>query len=151
MHPDHVMGNAASKRPGVEFAAIISSPQPSTRARKAISTNTRERIGEDAFAGTEIIVPTLLVTDTLDLDLGGRTLTLKARPTAHTDNDLTIFDTATGTFFLGDLLFSNHIPTLDGSLVGWLDLIPVLDAGKAARAVQDTDRTRCHGPTRSHP
>ena len=93
-----------------------------------------------AFAGTEIIPPSILVTDTLDLDLGNRTLTLKARPTAHTDNDLTIFDHATGTFFLGDLLFSGHIPTLDGSIVGWEKLIPVLMQEKADRAVPG------HGP-----
>ncbi len=67
-------------------------------------------------------------------------LTLRARPTAHTDNDLTIFDSPTGTLFLGDLLFSDHIPTLDGSIVGWLKLIPVLKQEAATRVVPG------HGP-----
>ncbi|WP_045836316.1 quinoprotein relay system zinc metallohydrolase 2 [Hyphomicrobium sp. 99] len=140
MHPDHVMGNAAFKSQEVQFVGHHKLPAALYARKESYLTNARERVGDTAFAGTEIIPPTLLVKDTLDLDLGGRTLTLKARPTAHTDNDLTIFDSATGTFFLGDLLFSNHVPTLDGSIVGWLNLIPVLTQEKADRAVPG------HGP-----
>ncbi|MBS0240431.1 MAG: quinoprotein relay system zinc metallohydrolase 2 [Proteobacteria bacterium] len=140
MHPDHVLGNAAFKSPGVEFVGHHKLPAALYARKDSYLANARLRVGDAAFAGTEIIPPTMLVNDTLDLDLGGRTLTLKARPTAHTDNDLTIFDSATGTFFLGDLLFSDHIPTLDGSIVGWLNLIPVLKQEKADHAVPG------HGP-----
>ncbi|MGO4683659.1 quinoprotein relay system zinc metallohydrolase 2 [Hyphomicrobium sp. 2TAF46] len=140
MHPDHVLGNAAFKSPTVEFVGHYKLPAALYARKDSYLTNARQRVGDAAFAGTEIIPPAVLVNDTLDLDLGGRTLTLKARPTAHTDNDLTIFDSATGTFFLGDLLFSDHIPTLDGSIVGWLNLIPVLKQEKADRAVPG------HGP-----
>lgn len=140
MHPDHVMGNAAFKSPGIEFVGHHKLPAALYARKESYLANARARVGDAAFAGTEIIPPTLLVNDSLDLDLGGRTLTLKARPTAHTDNDLTIFDSATGTFFLGDLLFSDHIPTLDGSIVGWLNLIPELKQETAERAVPG------HGP-----
>lgn len=140
MHPDHVLGNAAFKAAGIEFVGHRKLPAALYARKDSYLKNARERIGDQAFAGTEIIPPSVLVTDTLDLDLGNRTLTLKARPTAHTDNDLTIFDRATGTFFLGDLLFSGHIPTLDGSIVGWEKLIPVLMQEKADRAVPG------HGP-----
>lgn len=140
MHPDHVMGNAAFKAAGCEFVGHHKLPAALYARKDSYLTNARQRLGDEVFAGTEIIPPSLLVTDALDLDLGSRTLTLKARPTAHTDNDLTIFDHATGTFFLGDLLFSGHVPTLDGSLVGWINLIPVLMQEKADRAVPG------HGP-----
>jgi quinoprotein relay system zinc metallohydrolase 2 len=139
MHPDHVLGNAAFKATGIEFVGHHKLPAALYARKDSYLNNARERIA-GAFAGTEIIPPSVLVTDTLDLDLGNRTLTLQARPTAHTDNDLTIFDHATGTFFLGDLLFSGHIPTLDGSIVGWEKLIPVLMQEKADRAVPG------HGP-----
>ncbi|MBC8013702.1 MAG: MBL fold metallo-hydrolase, partial [Methyloceanibacter sp.] len=85
-------------------------------------------------------VPTLAVENSLRLDLGGRTLVLETQPTAHTDNDLTITDTATDTLFLGDLLFSVHVPTLDGSIKGWLALIDEFSRREAARVVPG------HGP-----
>ncbi|WP_392683713.1 hypothetical protein [Bradyrhizobium sp. RDI18] len=36
---------------------------------------------------------------------------------------------------MGDLLFSGRIPTLDGSIVGWLKLIPELIGKSQARRV----------------
>ena len=140
MHPDHVLGNAAFEGAGTEFVGHHKLPAALSARAESYLRNTRDRVGEKAFAGTKIVLPTRTVTDVLDLDLGGRVLTLRARPTAHTDNDLTISDSATGTLFLGDLLFSDHIPTLDGSIVGWLKLIPVLKQEAAARAVPG------HGP-----
>jgi quinoprotein relay system zinc metallohydrolase 2 len=140
MHPDHVMGNAAFKSENVQFVGHYKLPAALYARKESYLTSARMRLGEDAFKGTEIIPPTVLVRDDLRLDLGNRMLTLKARTTAHTDNDLTIFDEPTGTFFLGDLLFSGHIPTLDGSIVGWLKLIPALKQEKAERAVPG------HGP-----
>ena len=35
-------------------------------------------------------------------------------------------DRATGTLFLGDLLFMGHLPALDGSISGWLEAIDAL-------------------------
>lgn len=140
MHPDHVLGNAAFEGIGAEFVGHHKLPAALAARTDSYLRNARERLGDSGFAGTKIVMPTKLVTDTLDLDLGGRDLTLKARPTAHTDNDLTIFDKPTETFFLGDLLFSGHIPTLDGSIVGWLKLIPELMKENAARAIPG------HGP-----
>lgn len=140
MHPDHVLGNAAFEGIGVEFVGHHKLPAALAARTDSYLRNARERLGDSGFAGTKVVMPTKLVTDTLELDLGGRSLILKARPTAHTDNDLTIFDSPTETFFLGDLLFSGHIPTLDGSIVGWLKLIPDLMDEKAVRAIPG------HGP-----
>ena len=84
--------------------------------------------------------PTLLVEDRLELDLGGRVLELRAWKAAHTDNDLTVRDAATRTLFAGDLVFTGHLPTLDGSLLGWLRQMDALAAIDAARAVPG------HGP-----
>ncbi len=139
MHPDHVFGNISFSDDKPEFVAHHKMARGlSARAEFYLKAN-RSALGA-AFDGTEVVLPKTPVETTLSLDLGGRALELVARPTAHTDNDLTVFDTATGTLFLGDLLFAKRIPTIDGSLLGWLKLIDSLKATTAARVVPG------HGP-----
>jgi quinoprotein relay system zinc metallohydrolase 2 len=134
MHPDHVFGNAAFVADAPTFVGHHKLGRAlAARAERYIGAN-RELLGDAVFTGTRIIPPTVLVRDKLILDLGGRSLVIEAQPTAHTDNDLTIRDVETDTVFLGDLLFAEHIPTLDGSIKGWLALIDRL-AGMAARRV----------------
>jgi quinoprotein relay system zinc metallohydrolase 2 len=140
MHPDHVFGNAAFKADNPAFVGHHKLARGlGSRAERYLAIN-KQMLGEEAFEGIEIVLPTVGVEDSLTLDLGGRSLVLEARRTAHTDNDLTVTDTATDTLFLGDLLFSVHVPTLDGSIVGWLALLDELAKQKAARVVPG------HGP-----
>ena len=140
MHPDHVFGNAPFEEENTSFVAHHKLARGlSARAERYISINSKT-LGEDGFAGTRVVLPTQTVTETLKLDLGGRQLTLTAHKTAHTDNDLTIRDSATETVFMGDLIFSGHTPTLDGSIVGWLKRLEDLKAQPTARIVPG------HGP-----
>ena len=140
MHPDHVFGNAAFKGDAPTFVGHYKLARGlATRADRYLAIN-KEMLGAEAFEGIEVILPTLKVEDKVTLDLGGRELVLEPQRTAHTDNDLTIIDKATGTLFLGDLLFSVHVPTLDGSIIGWLALIDELKSREAARVVSG------HGP-----
>jgi quinoprotein relay system zinc metallohydrolase 2 len=140
MHPDHVFGNAAFKEDNPTFVGHHKLARGlASRANRYLAIN-KEMLGEQAFQGIEIILPTLAVDGHQTLDLGGRSLVLETQRTAHTDNDLTISDTATDTLFLGDLLFSVHVPTLDGSITGWLALLDDLSRKGAARVVPG------HGP-----
>lgn len=140
MHPDHVFGNAAFLPDKPEFVAHHKMARGlAARADRYLEIN-REALGPDAFAGTQIVLPTTPVEDEMQIDLGNRLLTLSAQPTAHTDNDLIVRDERTGTLFLGDLLFSGHVPTLDGSIKGWLAVLEDLQVRPAQRVVPG------HGP-----
>ena len=87
------------------------------------------------FAGTVVVPPNETVEDRLDIDLGNRPLRLKAWPTAHTNTDLTVFDPRTGTLWAGDLIFDQRLPTLDGSLLGWLEVLDSLLAEEVRRVI----------------
>ena len=140
MHPDHVFGNAAFKQDNPTFVGHYKLARGlGSRADRYLAIN-KQMLGDEAFEGIEVILPTLAVENSTTLDLGGRSLVLETQRTAHTDNDLTITDTATDTLFLGDLLFSVHVPTLDGSIKGWLALLDDLAQKKSARVVPG------HGP-----
>lgn len=140
MHPDHVLGNAAFLGEGAAFVAHHKMARGlAARAERYMAIN-RGLLGEEAFAGTEIVLPTLAVAARQELELGGRRLVLEPRPTAHTDNDLTIRDETSGTLFMGDLLFAEHVPTIDGSIRGWLEVLAELQTQPAERVVPG------HGP-----
>lgn len=140
MHPDHVLGNAVFKEDQPAFVGHFKLERAlSMRSESYLATN-RTLLGDEAFAGTEIVLPTVAVQERKTIDLGGRSLVLEPQKTAHTDNDLIVTDTATDTLFMGDLLFSVHVPTLDGSITGWLALLDEIAARTAARVVPG------HGP-----
>ena len=139
VHPDHIYGNLAFKGPGVSFVGHHKLAQAMALRAPYYQEKASSDLGF-ALSPEHFVPPDQPVKDTLELDLGGRTLRLTAHPTAHTDNDLSIFDTQTGTLWLGDLLFMGHIPVIDGSLNGWLREIEKLHHIDAKRVVPG------HGP-----
>lgn len=133
-HPDHVMGAAAFAECGAEVIGHARLPLALAQ-RGPYDLRMLERAMGAAAAGSGALAPTRLVQDRLSLDLGGRELLLQAHPPAHTDQDLTVLDTATRSLWTGDLLFIDRIPALEGSLLGWLAVLERLRAMPAARAV----------------
>ncbi|SAK80045.1 beta-lactamase domain-containing protein [Caballeronia catudaia] len=120
MHPDHIFGNAAFKDEHPRFVGSKALAQAeAARADNYMRALNRE-LG-DVAAGSEIVAPTMTIDGSGNIDLGGRTLTLRTWKTAHTNNDLTVYDEKSGTLWTGDLLFAGCIPVVDGSVVGWLD------------------------------
>lgn len=135
-HPDHLFGNAAFAGPGVTFAGHANLPASIREHGPFYLHSFRDLLDEAEIARVRLIPPTLLVTDTMELDLGGRTLLLTAwHQAAHSDCDLTVLDEQTHTLFAGDLVFLDHVPVIDGSLKGWLDVLPRLAALNAERVV----------------
>jgi len=141
-HPDHVLGNAAFAGPGTRFVASAKF-NAAMAARAPYFLRALERDFGVSLAPDAVVYPTLAVDGTQEFDLGDRVLVAQSWPTAHTDNDLTLYDRNTRTLFASDLLFVNHIPVVDGKLKGWLRALPQLARIDAALVVPG------HGPTRS--
>ena len=140
VHPDHIFGAGAflEDQPAFVGHARLA---PALAAR---GDYYRERLEEILGLGAAgpVVMPTLEVADALEIDLGGRVVRLAAHGVAHTDNDLSLLDRASGTLFCGDLLFAGRVPSLDGSARGWLKELDALEGLGAAQAVPG------HGPER---
>lgn len=132
IHPDHIFGGGA-------FADVEYIVAHRNFSRALAQRGHYYREGYNALFADESIPtslqPTEEVTDELRIDLGGRKLTVRAHRTAHTDNDLSVFDSATRTLWASDLIFAQRIPSLDGSLTGWLKVMDELAALQAVQVI----------------
>lgn len=139
MHPDHTAGSGPLVEAGARVIAhsgFEASMAPRRDFYRDLEVR-RQSASPDEFFFPE---PDEVVNGERIIDLGDRRLLLKAWPVAHTANDLTVLDEASGILAAGDLVFVDHVPTLDGSLKGWIAALPGLAAVPAGRVVPG------HGP-----
>jgi quinoprotein relay system zinc metallohydrolase 2 len=142
-HPDHVFGNAAFAAPSV-FVGHSNLARALAERGPYYLESFRRRMGP-LLDDVKIVPPTLTVDGETKLDIGHRTLALRAWPASHSDSDLTVLDETSGTLFAGDLVFLQHVPVLDGRLRGWLKTIDELRRVPAKRVVPG------HGPIADWP
>jgi quinoprotein relay system zinc metallohydrolase 2 len=140
-HPDHVFGAAAFLPDKPVFVGHARLPE-ALAVRGEYYRQGLERI---LGSGPEALEPAgRLVDGKAEIDLGGRVLELTAQPPAHTTADLSVIDrgapNGVQVLLAGDLLFVERVPSLDGSLKGWIAVLDDLVKLPLAHAVPG------HGP-----
>lgn len=150
VHPDHIYGNSAFKNTGAKFVGHEKLAQAMSARGEYYLKKAPELLGI-RLTQEDIIPPDIKVTGQLDLDLGGRMLKLTAHPPAHTDNDLSVYDPQTDTLWLADLLFIEHLPSIDGSLKGWLGEMAKLQAKSYKTVIPGHGSQATKWPTEMQP
>lgn len=136
LHPDHSFGNGAF--PAAEILAL-----PGTRAELerdgAGFSDAMYRMLHGWMAGTEVILPAGSAAEG-ETEFGGRSLRLMAL-SGHSEGDLAIFDTVSGTLIAGDLVFHDRAPaTPHAAFAPWLASLARLEASSHRQLVPG------HGP-----
>ena len=119
-HPDHTWAPPRSSIQNLSLSAIAPSRTVAGDAWRRFFARDPPTGRRRQFSGTRIVAPTLLVDGVKTWTSAAGPLKLESWPSGHTNADLTVTDEASGAVYLGDLLFSGHVPALDGSLTGWL-------------------------------
>ena len=140
VHPDHTFGAGAFVEDKPMFIGHAKLPDSLDARGEFYRKRLADLFGVDKTG--PVIKPTHTVADTDTLDIGGRVVAFQAHGPAHTDCDLSMLDLQSGLLLPADLLFVNRIPSIDGSLLGWLKELDKLEAMKAEHAVPG------HGPTK---
>ena len=138
IHPDHIFGAGAFLEDSPVYVGHHALAEAMSQRGEYYRGVLAGIVGADR-AGT-VVRPTLEVHDVATIDLGGRTVAARAHGPAHTTCDLSLFDQKTGILLTADLVFVRRMPSLDGSLPGWLKELAGLKKIAASRAVPG------HGP-----
>ncbi len=139
VHPDHIFGNAAFKQDKPQFVGHAKLGDAMQLRQEAYDKLNIRYLGADA-KGSEIVKPTVMVKESIDLDLGDRALKVTPYPNAHTNTDISVIDSKTSTLFTGDLLFIERTPVIEGDIKGLIAAIDTLKTYPVKQVVPG------HGP-----
>lgn len=137
VHPDHILGSTAFLPDKPVFIGHAALPTAIAERGSFYTENMRRLLGDQAGG---VVSPDRTIATTGQIDLGGRVLEIQAHASGHTGADLTVFDPRTKTLWASDLLFVHRLPSLDGSVRGWLRELDALEKVPAVRAIPG------HGP-----
>ena len=119
-HPDHFFGTEAL----IESKPIIIGHENLNRSLinnfdyyKALQFSLTK---DESIKKTKLILANKFVekNKSLKVNLGNRTLTIKAWSSGHTDNDLSVYD-KNSKIFWSENIFVNRIPSIRASVKGW--------------------------------
>ena len=129
-HLDHTGGNAVFAEAGAKIIAH-------RNVRGWLRTENLKFFGatprpEDKARVESLVLPDVVYTDSLELDLGGRMVQVRYMP-GHTGGDSVVLVPDAKAVFSGDLFWQHHLPNLiDASTGPWLETLDKLIAGEAS-------------------
>jgi glyoxylase-like metal-dependent hydrolase (beta-lactamase superfamily II) len=133
-HPENVLANGAF--PGAVIIASVRSAQLMKQRCPICRKRLGSELGAAAMAGTRIRLPTRLVQDGDQLQLGRRTLRFHVFKHAHIEGDLALTVLDAGILFAGGLVNDRLVPQMrDASLAGWIEALATLQASTPQRVV----------------
>jgi quinoprotein relay system zinc metallohydrolase 2 len=131
-HQDHIFGNTAF----ISEGAVIYGHFNLKKALKERGSQYIKQLSEagDKVKGTRIIFPHIVIagissdqskklSNKITIDLGNRKLQLTSYEVAHTYSDASVYDIKTKTFFVGDLVQDERLPTMDGLTKNWIKVL----------------------------
>jgi glyoxylase-like metal-dependent hydrolase (beta-lactamase superfamily II) len=140
-HPENVLGNHAFRDTGAPILARAETVDAMQARCKSCFENVQRVLGPPAMAGTEIVIPTLSVSDNGSYSAGGRRIELYHFGWGHTEGDLAVFDPQSGVLFASDLVYLDRVPhTHEARVRGWIAALGELKKIPATRVVPG------HGP-----
>lgn len=124
-HAENVLGNAAfaddAAAGRVRIWATAATRASMARRCPACLQSLRERVGEEAMAGTGIVLPTHTLAEGDTLTIGHQRLQVRRVEQGHSDGDLVLWWPRERVLFAGGLVVDGRLPELaQGSLDGWL-------------------------------
>ena len=134
VHPDHIFGNAAFLADKPIFVGHEKLAEAMQLREEGYQRLNKRFLGDDE-QGSTVVIPTMAVKTALELDLGGRMLKLHAYSVAHTNTDITAFDTMTQTLFTGDLLFVERTPVIEGDIKGLISALETIKTNSQVKQV----------------
>ncbi len=134
-HFDHAFGNSEFEKLGAVIVAHKDCEDYLQKFGEAALEGIAEfGLTEEDIEGTQIAYPSITFTDTLRIDLGGRTVELLYPGPTHSPGSIMVYVPGEKVLFAGDMLFTDFHPFLgEGDLEAWqeaLDFMKSLGAEK---------------------
>lgn len=128
-HPQNVLGNGAFAERGIPIlATTVTAEKMNERCPRCLE-NLTASVGAEAMRGTHIVLPQQMLDAETTLTVDGRQLRLIPTGWGHSEGDLAVLDSQTGTLFTSDLVYAGQIPHLtEARIGGWLAALDTLSA-----------------------
>lgn len=120
-HPDHYLGSTVFKHRLIKFIVH-------ENYNKYLKTRIKRDLINQGFDVSDASLynfdDQILVTksNSLNIDLGDRVIAIEALEKSHTNNDLLVFDKKNNLVILGDTFFVGHIPIIESSIKGMINV-----------------------------